>query len=182
MNHASDTDGVSVCGSDAPAGRGHPLGPLVYRCTSADTRSARKWAAFIAACGVGVLVVAAFLLEPDPRGYGTHAQLFGSECGLIQTLGVPCPSCGMTTAFAHAVRGHWLAAFDAQPAGLALCLATMVTTGVALSVLFSGKVWHLNWYRATPLRVGLVVAGLLLGGWAYKIARVLTVGHAPAPW
>ena len=31
----------------------------------------------------------------------------------------------MTTAFAHAVRGEWIRAFNAQPAGWTLCVAVM---------------------------------------------------------
>ncbi len=96
----------------------------------------------LAAC-LSVLAVAAWL-EPDPRGCGTHAQLFRAECPMPASLGLPCPSCGMTTAFALTVRGRWVAAFDAQPAGLALCLAVVAVVGLALSAVLSGKTWHLN--------------------------------------
>ena len=174
--------GDRTVGGARPVARGgHGLGPVVYRLPSPDPGAARRWAAVVLAACLGVLAVAVWL-HPDPRGYGTHAQLFHTECGLIQTLGIPCPSCGMTTAFALTVRGRWLAAFDAQPAGWLLCLGSMAMAGLALSVLISGKSWRLNWYRATPRRVCLLVVGLLLAAWGYKIARMLTGGAAAAGW
>ena len=84
----------------------------------------------------------------------------------------------MTTAFAHAVRGELFSAFHAQPAGLFLALATMVIGLVAASVLITGHVWALNWYRVRPARVGAVVALIFLGGWAYKLVVSLADGSA----
>ena len=130
--------------------------------------------------GCLALLAVAACLKPDPRGVGTHAQLGFPECGLMRTVGVPCPTCGMTTAFAYTVRGRWIAAFDAQPAGWVICLGVIVTAGAALTVLLTGKAWHLNWYRATPTRVALIVVGLLMGAWAYKIVRALAVGSGSA--
>ncbi len=147
----------------------------MYRTPAVDPGAARGWAAVVLAACLGVLGVAGWL-EPDPRGYGTHARLVGHECPLPQTLGLPCPSCGMTTAFALTVRGRWLSALGAQPAGFALCLAVMAAAGVAAGTVVSGKVWHANWYRLTPGRLALVVLGLLLAGWGYKISRMLTGG------
>src|SRR5271155_2022381 len=67
-------------------------------------------------------------LTPDPRGMGTHQQirlLGGSmpECGFVVWTreawgtGYPCPSCGFTTTFAHAMHGHFLQAIVNQPFG-----------------------------------------------------------------
>ena len=49
-----------------------------------------------------VLVVAA-LLTPSPIGHSTHTQLGLPPCGFLVMTGLPCPGCGMTTAFAHAL-------------------------------------------------------------------------------
>lgn len=87
--------------------------------------------------------------------------------------GVPCPTCGMTTAFAWAVRGRWASAFCAQPAGLVLALATMAATVYALSVAVTGRVWSVNWYRVPPARVVVALLGVLAAGWAYKVASVM---------
>jgi hypothetical protein len=34
---------------------------------------------------------------------------------LLRRLGLPCPGCGMTRAFAHLAKGEWRAAFAAHP-------------------------------------------------------------------
>lgn len=73
---------------------------------------------------VSVLLVAGFALarslDPDRRGYGTHQQLGLPECTVQILWNRPCPGCGMTTAFAHLVRGQWQAAARANPAGVLL--------------------------------------------------------------
>jgi hypothetical protein len=82
----------------------------------------------------------------------------------------PCMTCGMTTAFAHAVRLEPLEAAKAQPAGLVIAFAC----GVAFwALLLAGL---LSWNLARPARVLLstrvlvAVCLLLLGAWAYKYA------------
>jgi hypothetical protein len=64
--------------------------------------------------GTGALLVLVLItarwLTPDASGIGTHRQLGFGECGFARWAGVPCPSCGMTTAWAHVVRGEWMLA------------------------------------------------------------------------
>jgi len=86
----------------------------------------------------------------------------------------------MTTAFALAVRGRWLAAFHAQPAGWMFFMGVLAAAGLALSTLVSGKVWCFNWYRVSPGWLALAVVGLLLLGWGYKIVAGLLNGSLPA--
>jgi hypothetical protein len=117
-----------------------------------------------------VLVVAA-LLVPDMRGMGTHEQLGLDACGFVRWAGMPCPSCGMTTAFAHAVRGHWVAAFIAQPMGFLMAVLTGIIAIGSAAAVVQGRTWTINWYRLHPSRVAI---GLMVGfaaGWAYKILR-----------
>ena len=91
-----------------------------------------------------------------------------------------CPTCGMTTAFAHVVRGELIAALGAQPAGLVLALATVLAAGLSLSVAVTGKVWAVNWYRVPPTHVTLACVLLVLGSWAYKIIAGYVQGTLPS--
>jgi hypothetical protein len=131
---------------------------------------ARVVAALVLAGCLGVLGLAAWL-EPDPRGYGT-AERFGGPCGMLVTTGLPCPTCGMTTAFAYAVRGRFLAAAWAQPAGLVLALATGALAGVSLWTLGRGR-WPQISVWIMPHHLFLILLVVLLGGWAYKLVMVL---------
>ncbi|MEZ4321990.1 MAG: DUF2752 domain-containing protein [Myxococcota bacterium] len=47
-------------------------------------------------------------------------EKFGDTCAMILATGQPCPQCGMTRAWVHAVRFDLIAAFFYSPSGLAL--------------------------------------------------------------
>lgn len=61
-------------------------------------------------------------LEPDPRGFGTHQRLGFPPCSIRVWTGFPCPSCGMTTCFAHFTRGNMRSAAAVSPPGLLLAV------------------------------------------------------------
>lgn len=84
-------------------------------------------------------------------------------------MNLPCPTCGMTTAFAHAADGNLPAAFLAQPMGAVLAVATAMAllvgsftaaTGSRVAVLFGGL-----WGRRTAWVLGVGFSG----AWLYKI-------------
>ncbi len=87
----------------------------------------------MAAPCLGILGVAA-CIPPSPTGLETHRALGLPACGFFQTTGVPCPSCGMTTAFAHAAHGHLWQAWVTQPAG---CVLAVLAAMLALAGLWS---------------------------------------------
>jgi hypothetical protein len=66
------------------------------------------------------LMATARSLEPDPRGFGTNEQLGLARCWFTATTGWPCPTCGMTTAWAHGTRGDLAAACSANLGGALL--------------------------------------------------------------
>ncbi|MCH8830738.1 MAG: DUF2752 domain-containing protein [Planctomycetes bacterium] len=68
----------------------------------------------------------AWMLQPNPRGFGTHRGIGLPPCTFREVFGIPCPSCGMTTSFAHFVRGHFVDAARANVAGLFLAVACAV--------------------------------------------------------
>lgn len=156
----------------------HPLGPLFYRIEPRRPIPARIVASLVFFGCVGFLGLAAWLI-PDPSGVGSHQQLGFPPCTMMVLTGYPCPTCGMTTAFAHTVRGELGSAFHAQPAGLVLALGTIFAAGISLGVLITGKVWAVNWYRVSPARVTLVMMLLLAFGWAYKVVTGVLDGTLP---
>lgn len=138
----------------------------------------RVWASVIL-LGCLALLGTACYLHPDPHGYGTHRQFGGGPCGMLVMTGLPCPTCGMTTAFAHTVRGQWLRAAWVQPAGFVLALGTIVTAVVAMVTIVRGvwPRWGLAWIPPYRLFLGLLV--LLIGAWGFKIATGLADGTLP---
>jgi len=131
-----------------------------------------------AVCCAAVLTLARWL-QPDDRGFGTHQQLGMPPCSFVLTTGLPCPTCGMTTAFALVMHGHpWLAVLT-QPAGAVLCLATAVLLVLATRTAVTGRGLRVNWDRLGPTRLALAFGLLILGGWAFKIAHGLLTGGLP---
>jgi hypothetical protein len=133
------------------------------------SRASRVLCVVLALLAAAPLVVAAGI-TPSKVGHGTHTQLGMPPCGWAIYFRKPCMTCGMTTAFAHAVRLEPLEAAKAQPAGLVIAFAC----GVAFwALLLAGL---LSWNLARPARVLLstrvlvAVCLLLLGAWAYKYA------------
>lgn len=151
---------------------GHPLGPILERVAIHAGWKARSYALMVAAVSIALLGTAIYL-TPSPKGYGTHRQLGYPPCGMMVMTGLPCPTCGMTTSFSHTVRGQWLAAIAAQPAGFLLCLMTGVAALGGLSTALTGTLYNLNWYRVRPIPTIMVALLVLLVSWAYKIGSVL---------
>ena len=118
-----------------------------------------------------VLGIAAWL-TPDPSGVGTHQQLGLHACSTLAVTGYPCPTCGMTTAFAFAAHGQILAAFHAQPAGAFLALATACAALVSGYAFFVGlSLFRLAdaFWSPRPL---FILGGIVVAGWVYKIFTV----------
>ncbi len=106
-------------------------------------------------------------VTPDPRGHGTHEQLGLEPCGWPVTMGIPCPTCGCTTAACLLVHGRVLAAFATQPFG-AVVAALGVLAGVHAGIcLVRGRSFTDLLVRWPFWRVvgGAIV--LMLAAWAY---------------
>lgn len=144
------------------------LGPLVLRRAAEHPLRTRLIAGAVAA-GCLALLVLARTLTPADAGVGTHVQLNMPACGVFMMTGFPCPTCGMTTAFAHVVRGELWSAFFAQPAGMLLALATMGAGIGAIYVGLTGRIWTINWFRVSPALLAGVAFAVLFGGWGFKL-------------
>ncbi len=107
---------------------------------------------------LALLAVAAFL-KPDPRGLGTHQQFGLPPCTFRFFFGRPCPSCGMTTSWAHLVRGQLIGALRASVGGTLLGMLAMVS--VPWLVVSAARGRWLGW-APNGTTVGWVASAILL--------------------
>ncbi len=112
----------------------------------------------------------AFRLHPAPAGMGTHEQLGLPPCGFLQLTGIPCPSCGLTTAFSHIAHGHPVDAFLAQPFGVAVYVAMAWLSGYAVVALWRRKPLSDLTESSNFLTGQYILLGIMLVSWFYKIA------------
>ena len=116
-----------------------------------------------------VLLLVAAWLPPAPAGFGTHQQLGLAACGFKATTGVPCATCGMTTAFSHMAHAQPLASFYVQPAGAVLAIITAliaVVTGFSLLTGMPLGPLASRIFRPLPL---IAFGGFFLASWCYAI-------------
>ena len=122
-------------------------------------------------------IVLAIVLSPDPRGHGTHEQLGLPPCSFMLTSGLPCPTCGMTSAFTLVVRGKVIEGFVAQPAGAALCLLAIIMLPISLWTVATGRSIGVHWERLGAVRVSLAFAMIFVGAWGIKLLQALATGQ-----
>lgn len=146
--------------------------PIIYATRRTQphhlTGGARLLASVIAAAGLGLLLVAAWV-RPNAAGVGTHASsLHLQPCQFLERTGLPCPSCGMTTSFAWFARGNVPASLYVQPMGTVLAALTACSVWVASYVALTGRpVYRL--LRLVPGRYYLLpLLALGLIAWAWK--------------
>lgn len=129
----------------------------------------------VIATAMAAVLVTAAILTPAKEGMGTHEALGLPPCSLVVTSGLPCPTCGMTTSFAHAMRGQFISAFIAQPMGLMLWVGTWLIAIYGTSVAVRGKGLWINWDRLAP-RLMLTLGICMMLGWGFKIAWGMATG------
>lgn len=117
------------------------------------------------------VVVAAFL-RADPSGLGTHVQLGMPACTWPTAMGITCPSCGMTTAFAHAAAGDLVASLRTQPMGF--LLAVLATATAILGLLGAATGSRLGyWLCRSPGRAGWwTIGSIAFASWLLTTARL----------
>ncbi len=142
--------------------------PFITASTDRFTRNDALGYGGIATIAAVTLVVAR-ALTPSPAGFGTHQQLGLPPCTFLHWTGFPCPSCGLTTCFAFAAHGEFIAAFIAQPFGVLLFLLTVLAVPFALYCLRRRIPWSAVIYARLTNRVMRVLLVLYLLSWGYKI-------------
>jgi hypothetical protein len=129
------------------------------------------------ALSTAVLLGLALWLSPSGAGSGTHQQLGLPPCGWMVSMNMPCPSCGMTTAFSYAAHGSLLSSFLVQPMGFVLALMTAAAFVVSIFVACTGSM--VGYALASRISPRLLVAfgAFALVAWGYKI--LLHRGYLP---
>ncbi|HVW38307.1 MAG TPA: DUF2752 domain-containing protein [Pirellulales bacterium] len=121
-----------------------------------------------ATCLLAPLTTAA-CLRPNPAGLGTHQQLGLPPCTFVYLFETRCPSCGMTTSWSHAVRGHWLQACGTNAGGAALAaIALLAAPWLGVSAVCG------RWWIGAPSDWGLAcgalcVVAVTLIDWIYRL-------------
>jgi hypothetical protein len=123
------------------------------------------------------VIVVALRLKPAASGFGTHTQLGLPPCGFLLVTHLPCPSCGLTTCFAYAVRFQFWKAFLANPFGL---LAFFGTVSLIPATIFS--LWRrVSFTRITEsarfTKAVYVGTACYFTSWAFKLTMMHFSGH-----
>lgn len=100
----------------------------------------------LSGCLVIGLLLLARSLEPAPSGFGTHRQLGLPPCTSVLMWGAKCPSCGMTTAWAHATRGEWRHALEANVGGMLLAIIGLAYLPASCYFFAMGRSSRSGWF------------------------------------
>lgn len=101
-------------------------------------RLLRAAGVFLALALFGLLIMAS-RLEPSKSGLGTHHQLGLPPCSIRMLFGIRCPSCGMTTAWAHFANGSVLSAAQSNLGGLLLAVYALGCIAIGFRMVVSGR-------------------------------------------
>ncbi|HVX63121.1 MAG TPA: DUF2752 domain-containing protein [Pirellulales bacterium] len=130
----------------------------------------RLFLAAASVCWLAPLATAA-CLQPNPEGMGTHQQLGLPPCTFVWLFRTRCPSCGMTTSWAHAVRGQWLSAGRSNAGGAVLAAIAMLAGPWLLVSAVRGRWLFVEPNDRVLAGLAVVVAAITLADWAFRLWR-----------
>ena len=134
-----------------------------------SARARRRLAGALVAAAAASILGVAWWLEPSVAGMGTHQQMGLPPCGWVAGMGIPCPTCGMTTSYALAADGRLGASVVNQPAGALLALATAMALIVGVHTAITGASTHLLLLRLWRWWMAWMLIGILVGAWIWKL-------------
>ena len=136
-------------------------------------RPARWWVrAFLIVMAAAMVVVfylatrvQPYIADGTPRKEASHQTLGRPPCRFREVTDMPCPSCGMTTSFAHLVRGDIVNSVRANWVGTGLAVFCILFIPWSLVSSVRGKyLWIRNVEAALGVLVGVFTV-LMLGRW-----------------
>jgi hypothetical protein len=97
-------------------------------------------------------------------------------CGFKQRTGLPCPTCGMTTATLAFAQGKIFEAFYIQPACGFLCCVMVIVAILAFIIAVFGVYFRFIERFFTEVKLRYMILALIIiiiAGWAVTLARAL---------
>lgn len=141
----------------------------IERSDSSRLSIVQRWALAALGGGLSVLLGLALWLTPSARGLGTHQQLGLPPCTIVQLMGTRCPACGMTTSWAHLVRGQLLAACRANVGGVLLGMLAMAGAPWLMGSACQGRWWGWEPTERALLAGSLAAFAVILVDWFARL-------------
>lgn len=128
-------------------------------------------------CGIGAataitLLIVAGTLEPSRSGMGTHHQLGLPPCSLRMLAGIRCPSCGMTTSWAHFMNGNPIDSAKSNLGGMMLACFAIASAIIGARIAWTGRLPS----NATQRNYTLALVGIAVVTLADWLARLWVGG------
>jgi hypothetical protein len=126
--------------------------------------------------GVGLVGVFAVAIALDPYQDGkvwlaeTHRQLGLPPCTFKHLTGYPCPSCGMTSSFALAIRGDLWHSVQANFVGTLLALGGLAFIPWAAASALKGRLLGIRNFESVLVRGVIAFLILMFGRWGVVLA------------
>jgi hypothetical protein len=108
--------------------------------------------------------------------YNINMGRFIGYCGFKQSTGLPCPTCGMTTATLAFAQGRILEAFYIQPAGGLLCSLLVIVAILAFIIAVFGVYFRFIerfFAEVKPIYMILALIIIIAAGWAVTLLRAI---------
>jgi hypothetical protein len=140
------------------------------------TRTDKSVAVGLLVSASSVLAVARWL-KPASRGYGTHTELGLPPCNFLRLTHLPCPSCGLTTCFAWAVRFHFWQAFLANPFGILAFFFTVLLIPASIFLIWRRISFRRITESAAFIRAAYAATALYFMSWIFKLATFHYAGY-----
>ena len=116
---------------------------------------------------VSIPLILAASLTPEVKGFGTHQQLGLPECSFIKLYEMPCPSCGMTTAWSFLMHGQWQQSLHANAAGTFLAILALFTVIWCGLASVTGRFWIIQPTDWLFLSWVIGMTTFILARWVY---------------
>lgn len=101
-------------------------------------------------------------------------------CGFMQRTGLPCPTCGMTTATLAFAQGRIFEAFYTQPACGLLCSVMVIAAILAFIIAVFGVYFRFIERFFTEVKLRYMILALIIiiaAGWAVTLARAVAANN-----